>query len=208
MTISTLMSIRDSASFVAFWQKVTESAAKYDIKEPELPRKWKVPGRFDDGLAPPEFSSCAEDHYRQIYFEALDNVIQGLTDRFNQPGYAAYSHLEQLLIKACQGDNFKEDLDFCSDFYGDGLDKTLLEAQLCTLHLDFIRYSEKKFDNKLKKSQISISSHALLGEVNKFVQLVLVMPATDSTSERSFSALRRVKTYLRSTVDQEGLNNL
>ena len=34
------------------------------------------------------------------------------------------------------------------------------------------------------------------------------MPARNSTSERSFSALRRLKTYLRNTMSQERLNNL
>ena len=32
------------------------------------------------------------------------------------------------------------------------------------------------------------------------------MPATNATSERSFSALRRVKTWLRSTTSQVRLN--
>ena len=34
------------------------------------------------------------------------------------------------------------------------------------------------------------------------------MPATTATSERSFSALRRMKTYLRSTMKQERLNSI
>lgn len=34
------------------------------------------------------------------------------------------------------------------------------------------------------------------------------MPATNATSERSFSALRRVKTYLRNTMSQQRMNNL
>lgn len=34
------------------------------------------------------------------------------------------------------------------------------------------------------------------------------MPASNATSERSFSALRRVKTYLRTTMTQLRLNNL
>ena len=34
------------------------------------------------------------------------------------------------------------------------------------------------------------------------------MPASNTTSERSFSALRCIKTYLRSTMGQERLNNL
>ena len=159
-----------------------------------------------------------EDLYRQVYFEALDNVIQGLQDRFNQPGYAAYSHLEQLLIKACQGDDFEEDLTFCCNLYGDDVEKNLLEAQLHTLHLDFIRYSMEKFDHSLEKVSIldiqeyfkslSDGQRTLLGEVGKVVQLVLVMPATNATSEHSFSALRRVKNYLRNTMGQERLNHL
>jgi len=38
--------------------------------------------------------------------------------------------------------------------------------------------------------------------------LILIMPASNATSERSFSALRRVKSYLRSTMGQQTLNNL
>ena len=33
------------------------------------------------------------------------------------------------------------------------------------------------------------------------------MPSTNAVSVRSFSSLRRVKTYLRSTMTQERLNN-
>ncbi len=48
----------------------------------------------------------------------------------------------------------------------------------------------------------------LISEVEILVKLVLVMPATNATSERTFSALRRVKTYLRSTMSQKRLNHL
>ena len=40
------------------------------------------------------------------------------------------------------------------------------------------------------------------------MQLLLVMPATNSSLEISFSALRSVKMYLRSTMTQECLNYL
>jgi len=36
----------------------------------------------------------------------------------------------------------------------------------------------------------------------------LVMPATNACSERSFSALRRLKSHLRATMSQQRLNNL
>ena len=48
----------------------------------------------------------------------------------------------------------------------------------------------------------------LLSEVVKVLMLVLVMPVTNSPSERSFSTLRRIKTYLRSTMRQDRLNDL
>ena len=46
----------------------------------------------------------------------------------------------------------------------------------------------------------------LYTEVIKLTKIILVMPATNATSERSFSALRRLKTWLRSTMNQARLN--
>ena len=37
---------------------------------------------------------------------------------------------------------------------------------------------------------------------------MLVMPLTNAVSERSFSALKRVKTYLRATTTDTGMNKL
>ena len=47
---------------------------------------------------------------------------------------------------------------------------------------------------------------AFYSEVVKLVKLILVMPATNAISERSFSALRRLKTWLRTTTLQARLN--
>ena len=35
----------------------------------------------DTSCAQPEFPSTVEDHYRRIYFEALDLVLQGIKER-------------------------------------------------------------------------------------------------------------------------------
>ena len=52
------------------------------------------------------------------------------------------------------------------------------------------------------------TSCTMFCKVFLMLKLILVMPATYTASERSFSALRRVKTYLRSTLSQELLNQL
>ena len=45
-------------------------------------------------------------------------------------------------------------------------------------------------------------------QVCRLVNLILVMPPTNAVSERSFSAMRRLKTYLRSTMCQSRLNHV
>ena len=48
----------------------------------------------------------------------------------------------------------------------------------------------------------------LLSQVHILLQFFLTIPVTTATSERTFSALRRLKTYLRSTMAQDHLNHL
>jgi len=46
----------------------------------------------------------------------------------------------------------------------------------------------------------------MLDMVMKLMKIILTMPATSAISERSFSALRHMKTWLRSTMNQTRLN--
>ena len=48
----------------------------------------------------------------------------------------------------------------------------------------------------------------LVTEVMKLVKLILVMPATKAVSERLFSSLKRIKTYLSSTTTNNRLIHL
>ena len=55
-------------------------------------------------------------------------------------------------------------------------------------------------DNNLVKGMFS--------EVDKLLRLYFTFPVTSATAERSFSSLRLIKTYLRSTMTSQRLNNL
>ena len=48
----------------------------------------------------------------------------------------------------------------------------------------------------------------MLPELSKAIKILAVIPATSCSAERSFSPLRRLKTYLRNTMGQERLSNL
>ena len=51
------------------------------------------------------------------------------------------------------------------------------------------------------------SSRRLLSEVGKILELVVVLPATNATSERNFSKMKLIKTPIRSTMSHERLNH-
>ena len=52
------------------------------------------------------------------------------------------------------------------------------------------------------------STKVLLSELVKLMKLLLIMPATNAISERSFSVLKRVKTYMRPTTTDNRLNHI
>lgn len=55
---------------------------------------------------------------------------------------------------------------------------------------------------------LSSSQKSFYSEVVRLARLIVVMPATNAVSERCFSAMRRLKTYLRSTMQQSRLNHI
>ena len=155
-----------------------------------------------------------KDYYRTVYYEALDLVVEGITDRFEQPGYQIYRNLEDLLLKACKGQDFEAELDFVCDFYAKDVKKLDLQTQLPLLRVMMMELHASDA-SKLTIKDIVKSVHGIsevqkvsLGHVWVLFKLLLVMLATNASSERSFSALRRVKTYLRSTMSQKRLNHL
>lgn len=48
----------------------------------------------------------------------------------------------------------------------------------------------------------------MFSEIHKLLLIYLTVPMTSATAERSFSSLRRLKTYLRSTMTQRKLNHV
>ena len=56
--------------------------------------------------------------------------------------------------------------------------------------------------------KLSSAEQQLLSETITIMKLNLVMPTTNGSSERSFSAMKRVKSYLHSTMSHGRLNHL
>ena len=99
VTVDTLAKLRNDASFNEFYKDVKDKAETVDVSEPSVPRKRKMPKRFQSGDAEHFFPQTESDMYRQKYFEALDLVINCVKTRFDQPGYKVFRNVEELLVK-------------------------------------------------------------------------------------------------------------
>ena len=129
--------------------------------------------------------------------------MNALENRFKQPGYEIYCKLEDLLVKASTSEDFQALLHFICSFYKD-FHPDLLKAQLLTFGLDFQAAQKQAcgyraitkptiFDISEYFKSLSHAQRQLLHQVCRALQMILVMPATNATLEKSFSALRHVK---------------
>ena len=120
-----------------------------------------------------------------IYFEAMDVVIQCINDRFDQPGYKMYSGLETLLLKGCKQLDYQHKLDLVKSLYDKDLNYQNLEIQFQTIA------SSVKDDLSLSGivsylKTLSSAARSIYSEIVTLVEVILVMPATNATSEQTF----------------------
>ena len=152
-----------------------------------------------------------------MYFKSFDNIINCIKDRFNQTDYQIYVHLQKVLIKAFNEQDWEDD--FCDlqiviQNYGVNEYNLLsLKAQLL-----FLPEAAKFYglDSRMKLlemialfNKLDDIKRMLVAEVIELLKLILIMSATNALSERSFLFLKRIKTYLCSTTTTNNwLNHL
>ena len=137
ITVKTLQSLRSDNMFELFWNKVTMTAKNHDLNSPTLPRRRKTPKRFETGTAAAEFPVSPRDYFRVQYFEAIDLVINSIQERFNQPGFAVYRNLQDLLTNAAAGKEYTTEYEFIKSFYVEDIDPLRLSSQLSLLQTHF-----------------------------------------------------------------------
>ena len=142
-----------------------------------------------------------------MFYEALDLIIACIKDPFDQPGYQDYCELQNVLLKAVANENYEDD-QFIQKFYSSNFSYPL-GIQLQTFRSPFFSGSQPTLPDIIDVlHKLPAGKRELLTEVVKLAKLILVTPATNAVSERSFSTLRCLITYLRTTMIQDCINHL
>ena len=148
----------------------------------------------------------------RLYYEAMDLAITIIKDRFDQPGFHMYRNLETVLVNAANKKEYIEQLKEILAFYRDDFNEAELRTQLHIFGESCkVVNSDERDQYSLQQvlahfRSLTIGERMFFGQLCHVAHLILVMPATNAVSERSFSTLRRVN--LRSIMNQQRLNHL
>ncbi|KAJ8869542.1 hypothetical protein PR048_028533, partial [Dryococelus australis] len=178
-----------------FDELLTEMEEKmniYELEPPMLPRKRYILQKLEYSTESSENLNITTPKYRlkAIYFETLDTLVRDLDELFKQPGFARVRMLEEaLLLDPEKWSSATEDV---------------LNARLAPL-LEIWAEATVYLPPTPPPPTILLRSYP---EVLNILRL-LVIPATSATAERLFSLfLMLLKSYFRSTMTHERLNNL
>ena len=119
-----------------------------------------------------------------------------------------YSNLQDLLLLAANGKDYSEQFKAVSTFYKGDFEENRLKSPLQTFSVMFERKEDLILQDIIDYfKQLGPGAKTLLSEVGVIVKLVLLLPATTASPERSFSKMKLTKNYFRSTMTQPRLNH-
>lgn len=152
---------------------------------------------------PPSTSST--DYWKKsILIPYLDSLMIALNDRFpneNLPAYSLLSlHPHNMLNTTIE--EAKSKINISAEFYS-------IENLECEIEIWKNYWMEKKLDGNTLKNldlcEVLNEANTFFPSIKKALIIAITLPCTTCTIERSFSTLRRVKTWLRSTMCESRL---
>lgn len=204
--------IRSHQEFDRFFDATVQIAEQHGTGKPELPRNRRCPARYQEGSESHQFPT-ARDYYRHIYFEACDLLSGELESRFKSQHMPPVLAMEQAILKAADGEDFSSEIDTLKDScYKNDIEWSAVSRHLPLLKDVVVKAAPNvKVVTSIQTVCDAINSNhvykEMLSSVHLLLRLYMTIPITSATSERCFSALRRLLTYLRSSMSEQRLNN-
>lgn len=199
--------------FDKIWKECRTIADNNNIgSESECTRPTKLPAYLKEFITEnphaEEISLSCPEHYRlRVLIPVLDTVINEMARRFTDNS----SVLEG--ICALEPDN-KSFLDMSklkcfAEHYSSDVDSVEMEVKLLPKLIK--RYKEEnKYEIHTLPQLLTLLTEYRLAfhELHKMAVIAVTIPVSSASCERSFSCLRRLKSYLRNTMANERISDL
>ena len=139
LTVQTLENVRNEHDFSLLCKKIKVSTGEIEaISPPALPRKRKksnysilhyVTGN-PEATAAAHYPENPYDHYKPIYYEALDSIVNAIKDRLDQPTFKLFTQAEQLLLKGVGKQDVTDELKVLETHFKGDYDADSLTSEL------------------------------------------------------------------------------
>lgn len=138
------------------------------------------------GSAPAHVHASPTDYYWTEFYRVLDVVDMQFRERFEQEGTQMLRHLEQVLLTG--------EIHGVVQQYPE-INPDILKVQLALFSMNYSFQSSTDIVAVLQGMTPEVC--CLFDRVKTVAQLLLLMPVSSAESERSFSSVRRLKTWRR-----------
>ena len=211
-TSATLKDLRSDETWDHTYEYIRDVAELNHIEESteDSHRRRQLPRRLQDSIAfestgHRDLLSCSQSIKVNIYFPVLDHILSELDRRFSTSNLDLFKSLD-----ACNptSSNFLDSslISSFASLYGLNDDAQQLLPTECLL-------ARRTLESKQAESVSEVYTYLLPLEsgfptLKKLFQIALTLVVSTAQCERSFSALARIKTHLRTTMTNHRLADI
>ena len=178
-----------------FFLQIKQQAICLNIDLPTLPRRFRSHTEKD-----------LDEFYGQAYTNLLSSAAKSLSQRYSSRALTMADKLRRLLDDPIMSNSEIQEVSafYSPDWSAPGLSRERLQW--------FARCSSNSVQPSVENLRSAMVTSPVFADIAPNLHVVLVtyivLPISSCEAERSFSMLRRLKTYLRATQTQKRLNNL
>ncbi|CAH1993310.1 unnamed protein product [Acanthoscelides obtectus] len=195
---TTLLNVRNESQFAILFEQAQQMSSG-DIVVP------RITGRqtLHNNIA----AETAEIYYRRnVFYPFIDHVIAELDARF-KPHESTIEGIQMLLPEKTSNDSrIKENLEkIAQTFLGGENEGTIFLSEYEIWHNHWKSVAQKP---ATVLDAIDNCDDQFFPSIKKLLIILATLPVSTATPERSFSTLKRLKTYLRNKMGDERLTGL
>ena len=220
--------LRKDTEFERHFKKVETLGLAFIPEESLEGRSRKIPKRLDNTdiviEATERLGGASSDEKGMSelsYVEVVDSILMSAEERFNQQGLGILKQIENLILGSINGERIKNRTCIISAIATrfasldlPDLGRNLDEAHLLLrMHNNRVSISSKIKEVTRVRTVAEIinaqpASRECMPALSNLIRLYMSIPLSSATAERTFSAMRRLKSWIRSTSSANHLNNI
>ena len=214
--VSVLQNMRSDEKCDEFWTEANCVCESLNIPERVARRKRRLCSRLAGSVvdAPVEGSDSDPESFQTFkrnIFAVIDKMLSEIDRRFSDKSKKTMKGIDALTPKS---ENFLDEnmIREFADEYSSLINVDYLSAEIANLHQLLQRKKEadsEDFPVSLLQLQSYIHRlHDAFAECDKLITIACTLPISTASCERSFSTLRIVKSYLRTSMGNDRLQDL